>query len=558
MLLKLKTAAWGEDLQKLPPLVRWAVYILFVAALLFLLGQFLVYVHFAASLFRFPFDYDQGEGFELYDTVLHSQGKWPYQDSQVFPFYTSIYPPLFHLMVAPLVWLFGPQLWTGRVVGFVGTLITASAIAWAVRRDSEKSGWLVPALFGLTFLASNYTFTNGPLFRQHMTMVMFETLAMVVLGNFRFANHNHLKVASDTKATKNHEISFVNFMHFESSWLTPHLVFGATLLLAAGYTKQLALATVLAALLYLFIREPRRTVVLGIIMAAVAGGIFLFINWQTEGWWYVSIIQANINAFSFQQMGEFYYEWFELHLILGVGALAALVWELVTRRLNASVYAVWFVFALGNGALSGKYGAGESYFVTLTVAACILAGRAAVKLQQNVSVSKWVQITFAIALPVLFIYQTRLTLQIYTEGPIYGPIARFLNVTDNSGRGYYDSQGYTQLGPRPKLADYEAGYKIAALARNVEGPVFSEEAGLMFVAGKPVVTNPFVQLMMFRAGLFNPQNEIDMLRRKEFGMVILRAHFYPPAVLAAIQENYQGLESFQMNGFTYFVLIPRP
>jgi len=544
MLSRVNLAVWGESFQALPKFVRWAAYILFLAALLFLVGQFLVYVHYAVSLFRFPFDYDQGEGFELYDTFLHTQGKWPYQDSQVFPFYTSIYPPLFHLIVAPLVWLFGPQLWTGRVVGFLGTLITASAIAWAIRREAGKGGWVVPALFGLTFLASNYTFTNGPLFRQHMTMVLFETLAMVVLANFKFLHHEAHK--ENAKVTK------------KTSWITPRLLLGATLLLAAGYTKQLALATVLAALLYLFIREPRRTVVLGTIMAAVAGGIFLFINWQTNGWWYVSIIRANINAFSFQQMWEFYYEWFELHLILGAGALAALAWELYTKRLNVSLYAVWFVFALGNGALSGKYGAGESYFVTLTVAACILAGRAAVQLQQNVSAPRWFQTAFALALPLLFIYQTRLTLQIYTEGPIYGPLARLLNVSDNSGRGYYDSQGYTQLGPRPKLADYDAGYKIAALARAVEGPVFSEEAGLMFVAGKPVVTNPFVQLMMFRGGLFNPQNEIEMLQRKEFGMVILRAHFYPPPVLTAIQENYQGLQSFQMNGFTYFVLVPRP
>ena len=60
-------------------------------------------VHYAGALLRFPFDYDQGEGFELYDTVLHARGEWPYADSQVFPYYTSIYPPLFHLLTAPLV-----------------------------------------------------------------------------------------------------------------------------------------------------------------------------------------------------------------------------------------------------------------------------------------------------------------------------------------------------------------------------------------------------------------------------------------------------------------------
>jgi len=36
--------------------------IVFIIALLALLGEFAVYVDYAASLFRFPYDYDQGEG----------------------------------------------------------------------------------------------------------------------------------------------------------------------------------------------------------------------------------------------------------------------------------------------------------------------------------------------------------------------------------------------------------------------------------------------------------------------------------------------------------------
>src|SRR5207244_4429865 len=104
--------------------------------------------------------------------------------------------------------------------------------------------------------------------------------------------------------------------------------------------------------------------------------------------------------------------------------------------------------------------------------------------------------------------QTRLTLHLYTEGPVYGPIARALGVASESG--YYDSQGYTQLGPRPTRADREAGYAISELARNAPGPVFSEEAGFLFKAGKPVVTNAFPQLVMYQAGLFDPTQEIEM------------------------------------------------
>ncbi|HLB48308.1 MAG TPA: hypothetical protein VJL59_14985, partial [Anaerolineales bacterium] len=127
------------SLAHLPYRWRRVVVILFILAALALVGQLLVYFHYAAALFRFPFDYDQGEGYELYDTVLHSQGRWPYQDSQVFPFYSSIYPPLFHLITVPWVWVFGPQMWTGRVVGFTASLIAAAAIGWAVHRTSRNS-----------------------------------------------------------------------------------------------------------------------------------------------------------------------------------------------------------------------------------------------------------------------------------------------------------------------------------------------------------------------------------------------------------------------------------
>ena len=41
---------------------------------------------------RFPFDYDQGEGFELVDTIMLSEGQWPYRNAEVYPFYASNYP----------------------------------------------------------------------------------------------------------------------------------------------------------------------------------------------------------------------------------------------------------------------------------------------------------------------------------------------------------------------------------------------------------------------------------------------------------------------------------
>jgi len=146
-------------------------------ALILMIGHLLVYVTYTARLVQFPFDYDQGEGFELNDTVLLSQGQWPYRDNAVYPFYASNYPPLFHVLLVPFVWLFGAQYWYGRLAGFIATLITAAAIGYAVQRETRQRA--IALLAGLAYLASNYIYHIGPLFRQHITMVMFETLAIV-------------------------------------------------------------------------------------------------------------------------------------------------------------------------------------------------------------------------------------------------------------------------------------------------------------------------------------------------------------------------------------------
>jgi hypothetical protein len=503
---------------------------LFVLAGLALVAQLAVYVDYAAALFRFPYDYDQGEGFELYDTLLHAQGQWPYRDSQAYPFYTSIYPPLFHLLTVPLVWAFGPQLWTGRLVSFVASLVAAGSLGWGVQRASGNR--LIGALAGLTFLASNYTFHIGPLFRQHMTMVMFETLAIVALAQLD---------RSPERDWRRH----------------PALWLGLAALLAAGFTKQLALATVLAGLGYLFLRGPRRALLAAAGLAGAAGLLYIGIDLATSGQWTISIIRANINAFDLSQALAFFRQWCELHVFIVAVAAARLLYEAYLGRLSA--YGVWFALALATGTLSGKFGAGESYFVTATAAACALSGLALASLwARTARQGAWgvrAATILAIAIPLLYLAQTRLNLHLPTTGPVYGPVAQWLGVANETG--YFDSQGYTQLGPHPTAADIAAGDHIAAMARAAPGPVFSEEAGFLIRAGKPVVTNAFPQLVMYQAGLFDPANEIAMIEAQAFGLVILRAQFYPPPVLAALGAHYQPLTEIRMNGFLYRLLEPR-
>src|SRR5436190_21602499 len=90
------------------------------------------YVRHAAALIAFPFDVDPGEGFDVNGAVELLAGRSLYADATQFPFFALNYPPLYPLVLAPLVAAFGPSLSVARILSVVAGLGTAVAIALAV------------------------------------------------------------------------------------------------------------------------------------------------------------------------------------------------------------------------------------------------------------------------------------------------------------------------------------------------------------------------------------------------------------------------------------------
>jgi hypothetical protein len=512
--------------------------VLALLALLAYVGYLLVCVVYAVDLFRWPFDYDQGEGFELYDAILYSRGEWPYRDNAAYPFYASNYPPLFHLLIVPLLPIFGPRVIAGRLVSFTATLITGAVISAVVRR--KVGGWFIPLISGLAFFASNYVYQIGPLCRMHLTMVMFETLAIAFIAEFECPRHGRR-----------------------------NLILGLLMLLCAGYTKQMAVFTVVAALSYVFLRDVREAIAAGVALVAVAGVIFWLLNVATEGQWWVNIIQANVNEYDYRQTGFLFGQWFRLHTVFILLAAAYLVHELFWDRLSA--YSLWFFFSLGAGALSGKWGAGFGYFTTAVAAACLTSGLALGRLRNagcKLQVAgRKLQVAgptlLAILVPLLYLLQAPRTLHMPTSGPVFGPLARVLGVADTLIEGdcvtfqYYDTMGYTQLGHLLTADDYAAGEEILNYVRTADGPPFGEEAMFSLLTGEPVMTNPTQLLNLYNNGLLDTTEIIERINRQEFGVVIFRAQFYPQPVLDAIGQNYQPVEHLCMNGFYYHILWPR-
>jgi 4-amino-4-deoxy-L-arabinose transferase-like glycosyltransferase len=523
--------------------------VLMAAALLVLVGYLLIYVVYAINLMQFPFDYDQGEGFELVDTIMFSQGRFPYQDTNIYPFYSSNYPPLFHVIAAPFVWIFGEAYWYGRLLGFLGTLVTGAAIGYAVYRESRHRG--IAVLSGLAFLASNTVYHIGPLFRQHMTMVMFETLAVVVLA--------HANEIQDTAKRRR------------------AIAAGLAFMLAAGYTKQLAVATAAAVFVFMFIRQPRRAVLWGIIFAIIGAGIFIWMNVATNGQWWLQTIAANVNDFYPEQTVGLFRLWYSLHGFLLVPAVLYALYELYFTRL--SIYTIWFVAATANSVLSGKWGAGDSYFASAIAALCILSGL----FSARTLIRSW---TFApnylsrvfihpfrrlapsltatglIVIPLLYLGYGRAVLHMPTDGAVFGTLSTWLGLQPNADNDFYDSAGriaggYADIGHLTTQEDIDAGWHIVERVRAAEGPVLSEEAALNLLAGKDVVTNPTQLLNLWQNDMFNSTELVGMIDAQEFGLIVMRAQFYPTDVLQAIARNYEQTETVPMNGFDYLIFEPK-
>lgn len=499
-----------------------------------------VFLAYAVNLMTFPFDYDQGEGFELVDTILFSEFRSPYQNTDAFPYYSSNYPPLYHVIAAPFMWVFGDAYWYGRLLSTLSTLIAAGAIYYAVYR-AEGHRWIA-ILAGLAFISSNTVYHIGALYRQHIMMVALEVVAVVILAQ-----------AIPRKQTRS-------------------IALGLLLIVLAGYTKQLAAITAIAVLGWLFLRNPRRGIAWGIAFTLVGGAIFGLMTLSTGGEWWRQAILANVNAFNPLQTFGLTLLWLRLHLLLIIPAVLFFAYELYADRL--SLYSVWFLFATVLGAIgSGTWGAGDSYFATSIAATCILSGIFFSRTLNNawsfpnsvyskfIPESKHILTVSLFVIPVLYIGYGVMTFKMPTEGTIFGTVAQILRIEPNvMGRHYdsatYDVVGYANIGHFVTQEDIENGRYIVSLIEASEAPVMSEEAGFSLVANRPVITNPTQLRNLWLNGLWNGDALIADVESRRFGMIIFRAEFYPTPLLEAIGQHYSVTETITMNGFTYRILRP--
>jgi hypothetical protein len=209
--------------------------------------------------------------------------------------------------------------------------------------------------------------------------------------------------------------------------------------------------------------------------------------------------------------------------------------------------------------MSGKWGAGEAYWVSSIAAAIILTGFALSKVNTARYIKPFYSTFAKLFIPAILLIQATRMIHLPTNGPVWGTIAQILNVDDKSAYAdypYYDAVGYSQVGHLMLPRDYEGGNRIMQYVYDAEGYVLSEEAAFTMLAGKTVITNPTQLLNLYNNHMLDLTELTAMIQHQSFDLIIMRAQFYPPPVLAIIGQNYGIVDHVPMNGFNYIIMQP--
>jgi 4-amino-4-deoxy-L-arabinose transferase-like glycosyltransferase len=472
----------------------WA---LAIAVLFFYL---LVYVGHAAGLAAYPYDLDQGEGYDVNSGWLLAQGRPIYTDNTRFPYYSSNYPPVYSVLLAPIIALTGPTLAAGRLLSAAAALLTAVLVAVVVGRRG-RSG-LAGITAGLLFLGSPYVFHTTPLARVNALALLFAVAGLVCcLGHGR-------------------------------RWLAG----AAACFLLALYTKPTTVDAVVAGLLALALRDVRAGLIVGMVVGVVGAVALLLLDAAYDGAFWLNVVVGNVNPFDPGQALAYYRNFLQIHLV--VVALAG--WELAraVRAREIGPFEVYWLISLALAVSVGKWGAGESYFLASIAASVVLAGRAVARLHQESGQRD----SRLVLLGSVLLVQGLL----FAHGPLYrlGPLF--------ADRGAQASV----LSRSPGEPEIRAASGLVDLLRRTDGPVLLEDPGYGLAVGKEVVGNATHLRNLYEAGAWTPDNLIEDLRERRFAWVLLNAELYPEPVLAAIGRYYFLYEEYEINGTRQRLFAP--
>ena len=466
-------------------------------ALLGLAAMVCIAFQLAALAQRYSLDY--GEAPLLDQAMRMLQGANIYRaDISTPPYTISNYPPIYVAALTPFLALFGPSYAPGRMISMLSTWLAAFFIGLILWRFTRNR--TAAAAGGLMLIAIPYVVRWSAFLRIDMLALAFAMAALWVL------------TAEKLPAKR--------------------LTLGALLLVAAIGTRQsYALAAPLAAFVWLLFNTGwRKALVLAALVGAITGLLFLALNIATGSGFFFNIVTANVNEWTYARVQwNFENLWFFAPILICIAGFSLfLFWK---RRRIWTLTAPFLLGALASALTIGKIGSNVNYFMELCAAGCLAAG----------TVIAWAMSSAKLrilALPILGLLalQTLWMIQFTVSEETV-----LLRERQSAGKDLLWLENIVLQSDGNVLAD--------------------EHMGMLTLARKPLVMQPFEVTQLALAGVWNQQTLVDDIRAKKFSLILIHDFVrfpihkerWTPEMLAAIQTAY-GLK--QKLGGTW-VYVPR-
>ena len=453
----------------------------------------------SATMFLYPFQFDESEGMIVAETMLLDRGVNIFEVPGQELFIAAPYPPLFYLLNWPLQHLAGaePTFKPGRAISILATLLAGVfifGITYSLTRDRLAGALGAVAWWSLTLVAY-----WGSLVKPDMLAV-----ALGLAGLW---------------------------------WVVarpPSQVWWALgFFLAAFFVKQTGIAAGAAVTGWLLLTKPRTGVAFGAAYAAGAIIPSLLLDWWTNGGYFYHMYTLHDLPWFADRFTLFLINCAETYGPLfapGVIALlvAAAVW--LARRLRREpqplprdgalllllFLGASFLPAVGTGTLGGNH----NHLLDLAAACCIGLAMGAALIRQA---RRW---------------------QVQVVGAMLGLFV-LAQVPSLFSAPHWLQREFSLLSE----SKTEGMVNIFQYVTNNGGPAYSDNVGLMLTTGKRLwSTDPYTQTHATFYGRWDESRLVDAIRSRHFSQIILAIDVFDPdpgagavspGILQAVQDSYK-------------------
>ena len=460
----------------------------------------------------YPFGNDYGEGPVLFQVAALAAGDSLYQPITQAPYSVTNYPPVFHCAAWLLTQAIGDPLVAGRLVSFLGALVSGllifTLVQGSLHRDHGAMARRVGGAIATLFFLTHYTVIGWS------ATMRVDTLALA--------------------------LGLLGMQLFVMSMRRPALawIYGLAFVLAA-FTKPNMIAAALATFgTALFLH--RRHSLTALSVSAVAGFAALgALTAATNGEFLRHVLAYNVNEYRpellLMRIRQSLF-WRGVDAVLLLGGLGYFLVCMAGRwRMGASaegprtpsaslmLFGGMMAASLLNVIASGKTGASVSYFLELEAAASLLLGTLAVRLATFVRSDAW------------------------------SPVCGGRRVLIMVGLAVLCWQATVGWGVKFREPDWQAvaySRRVADLLATAQGPVVSEEMVLLQRAGRPLYFQPFIMTRLAQDGRWDPAPVTRATAGGEISFVVLYSAIgseryerrFPEGFRTAVEAHYRLLE----------------